>query len=155
MKNGSALAMLAGGGLVVGAIDALYAIVFWVPRGGRPIRIFQSIAAGLLGPAAFEGGASTAALGVALHFFIAFSIVAVYWWIGRRVPLLFRRFLVCGAVYGLGVYLVMNYVVVPLSAAKQGRFLLSWVVWSIIVHVLLIGIPAAFFARVAWMKGKD
>lgn len=145
-------AILLGGGLVVGSIDALYAIVFWVPRGGRPIRIFQSIAAGLLGRSAFEGGVPTALLGVVLHYFIAFAIVFVYWWMAGRVDLLLRRYLLCGAIYGLIVYAVMNYVVIPLSAARQGRFLLSWFIWSVIVHALLIGVPAAVFARMARLR---
>jgi len=37
-------------------------------------RILQSVAAGLLGDASFEGGAATAALGLALHFLIATSM---------------------------------------------------------------------------------
>jgi hypothetical protein len=43
----------------------------------------------------------------------------------------------------------MNYIVIPLSATTRPRFLLSWVVWSLIVHAFLIGVPAAFFARAA------
>jgi hypothetical protein len=41
----------------------------------------------------------------------------------------------------------MNYVVVPLSAARGGSKLLLWIVCSIVVHVLFVGIPAALFAR--------
>jgi hypothetical protein len=59
------------------------------------------------------------------------------------------RPIVCGALYGVGVYGVMNYVVIPLSKAKPGKFLLSWVVCSIVVHALLISVPAALFARAA------
>src|SRR5262245_41350424 len=67
------------GGLVVGALDALDAIVFFGFRGATPTRIFQSIAAGLLGRASFQGGMRAALLGVAIHFFIAFCIVATYY----------------------------------------------------------------------------
>ena len=57
------------GTLVVGALDLIDAIVFFGLRGVRPIRTFQSIAAGLLGRAAFQGGLATALLGAFLHFF--------------------------------------------------------------------------------------
>jgi hypothetical protein len=58
------------GGLVAGAFDIVYACAFWWWKAGEPPpRIFQSVAAGLLGPASFEGGAATAALGLGLHFF--------------------------------------------------------------------------------------
>jgi hypothetical protein len=143
------LTTLLSGGLFVGSIDALYAIAFWVPRGAKPVRIFQSIAAGLLGRASFEGGTRTAWLGLVLHYFIATMIVVVYWVASKRLNVLLRRPVICGALYGLVVYAVMNYVVIPLSATSRPRFLLSWVVCSIVVHALFIGIPAAFFARMA------
>ena len=73
----------------------------------------------------------------------------MYWLASRLWPVLMRRPIVCGALYGIGVYLVMNYVVIPLSATSRPRFLLSWVVCSLIVHAFLIGVPAAFFARTA------
>jgi len=134
------------GGLVVGTLDITYAIAFWVPRGAKVIRIFQSVAAGLLGPDSFQGGLPTALLGAALHYFIALAIVTVYWAAARSIPILVRHPIVCGALYGAGVYGVMNYVVIPLSNAKRGKFLLSWVVCSVIVHAFLIGVPAALFA---------
>ncbi|HEX8616657.1 MAG TPA: hypothetical protein VF911_03630 [Thermoanaerobaculia bacterium] len=148
MQARSPFAVLLGGGILVGSIDALFAIVFWVPRGATPTRIFQSIAAGLLGRGAFEGGAATVALGVALHYFIALAIVVVYWWLSGRFDVLLRRYILCGAIYGLGVYAVMNYLVIPLSASAPSRFNLAWVVSGVIVHALLIGIPAAACARV-------
>ena len=75
----STRAALLFGTLTVGTLDILDAIVFFGIRNHvAPIRIFQSIAAGLLGRAAFSGGIRTALLGALLHYFIAFSIVAVF-----------------------------------------------------------------------------
>ena len=143
-------AWIVAGALVIGTLDAAYAIIFWGPRGVAPIRIFQSIAAGLLGrTAAMSGGLRTEALGVALHYFISLGIVVVYWIASRYLPLLTQRPILCGAIYGVLVYLFMNYVVIPLSATSRSRFLLSWVVCSVIVHALLIGVPAALVARKA------
>src|SRR5258707_3463353 len=83
------LKMLIIGGLVVGALDFLDAVVFFGLRSGTtPVRIGQSIAAGLQGRAAFSGGLPSAAPGVLLHFFIAFVIVAVYYFAAPAMPLL-------------------------------------------------------------------
>jgi hypothetical protein len=79
------------GTLAVGALDAIDAIVFFGLRGVTPIRIAHSIAAGVLGRAAFQGGLATALLGLCLHFFIAFIIVAVFYLASRRVPALTRH----------------------------------------------------------------
>jgi ribose/xylose/arabinose/galactoside ABC-type transport system permease subunit len=66
------LAYVLAGGLIAGTLDILYAYTFWTMKSQIPAqRIFQDVAAGLLGEASFQGGWSTAALGVALHFLIA------------------------------------------------------------------------------------
>jgi len=136
------------GGLVAGTFDIAYACIFWALKRGVPAtRIFQSVAAGLLGQASFAGGARTAALGLVLHYFIALSMSIAYYLVARRWGLLRRRPVLCGAGYGLLLYGVMNYIVVPLSAAGPGSKDPLWIALSIAVHVVLIGVPIALFTR--------
>jgi uncharacterized membrane protein YagU involved in acid resistance len=142
------LGFVLAGGLVAGTLDIAYACIFWsLKRDVPPQRILQSVAAGLLGDASFEGGGATAALGLGVHFLIALSMSVVYYLAARRWPLLLQRAVACGAAYGLLLYVVMNYVVVPLSAAGRGSKDPLWITLSIAVHVLLIGIPIALFTR--------
>lgn len=141
-------AFVLAGGLVAGTLDIVYACAFWASKAGVPARrILQSVASGLLGRTSFEGGAATAALGLALHFLIATSMSAAYYLVAHRWPLLRRRPVLGGGAYGLILYGVMNHVVVPLSAAGPGSKDPLWIALSIAVHVLLIGIPIALFAR--------
>ena len=142
-------ASIVKGGLVVGSLDIAYAIIFSAFRGFGPVRILQSVAAGLLGRDSFQGGLPTAALGLALHYFIAFTIVIVYWFASRYLPILTAHPVICGAIYGLGVYFFMNYVVIPLSKANRSRFFLLLFICNLLVHAFLIGVPAALFARMA------
>ena len=135
------------GTLAVGVLDLLDALVFFGLRGVPPIRILQSIASGLLGAAAYRGGAATAALGTLLHFLIAFAIVAVYHLASRRWPFLARRPWLWGPLYGLAVYLVMNLAVVPLSAAVVGPKTLPVVVNGVLIHLFGVGLPSALSAR--------
>ena len=146
MTSGKALAL---GTLAVGTLDILDALIFFGLRGVRPIRIFQAIAAGLLGRSSFEGGLATALLGGVLHYFITFSIVGVYFLASPRAPVLTRRAVALGMLYGIIVYFVMSYVVIPLSAANQGAFSLPVFVNGILIHALGVGLPAALFARAA------
>ena len=138
------------GTLAVGVLDILDAIVFFGLRGAQPVRILQSIAAGLLGRAAFAGGWRTAALGLALHFFIAFMIVLVFLVASRRLRLLTRHPVITGLIYGIAVYLVMTFVVVPASAAG-GRGLPAWpvAVNGVLIHMFGVGLPASLAARAA------
>jgi hypothetical protein len=136
------------GGLVVGVLDGLFALIFYgLILGGRPLRIFQSVAAGVLGKASFEGGVRTFLLGVLLHFVVACCIAAVYYVASLMLPLLLQRAAACGLIYGMLVHLVMNYVVIPLSAAAPGRFSLSTFLPAFIAHALLVGLPVALIAR--------
>ena len=137
------------GTLAVGILDLLDAVVFFGLRGVQPIRIFQSIASGLLGRAAFSGGMASAVLGIALHFFIAFLIVAVFFLASTRLPALVRAPILSGLIYGIGAYIVMQYIVIPLSAAGTGRF--SWPVFvnGVLIHMFGVGLPASLAARAA------
>jgi hypothetical protein len=143
---------LAASALLAGALDITYAIVFSYLRSGvAPTRILQSVASGALGRAAYDGGAPVAALGLALHFLIAFIITAIYFAVASRQAWLTRRPLVTGALYGLVVYLVMNLVVIPLSAiGTRPHPATITMVTGILVHMFFIGVPIAFGARRAF-----
>lgn len=134
------------GALTVGILDGLYAVTAAGLRGIGPERVFQAIAAGLLGRDAFRGGFETASLGLALHFFIALMVVVVYYAASTRLAFLHRQPLLYGPVYGVLVYAVMNLVVIPLSAAGGGRRSLAQVLGGLTIHVLGVGLPAAWFA---------
>ncbi|MCC7125739.1 MAG: hypothetical protein IT178_12885 [Acidobacteria bacterium] len=140
-------------GIVAGAIDIIYAWVFWWLRAGLGFgQILQSVAAGLLGEAARVGGAQTAALGFVLHFLIALTVAFVYATAARRWPALVRRPWLWGAVYGVGVYAVMNGIVLPLSNAGPPAAVPLWIGLTIVVHAVGIGIPSALGARAALQR---
>src|SRR6266516_3297176 len=106
------------GGLIVGALDLIYAILVYSPQ--KPIRIPQTIASGVLGMKSYSGGAYTAALGVVLHFVIALGAATVYYLASRKLSFLNHHVFVCGLMYGALVYLFMHLVVLPLSAVPTG-----------------------------------
>ena len=134
------------GTLTVAFLDGLYAVIIFRMRGVGADRVFQGIAAGLLGRDAFRGGLTTAALGLALHVFIALVVVVVYYMASARIGVLRNRPLVCGPVYGILVYAVMNLIVIPLSAGGGGRYSLWPVLGGLMIHVVGVGLPAAWVA---------
>jgi len=143
------------GGLVAGTFDITYACTFWwLKRGVLPTRVFQSVASGLLGDASFTGGWRTALLGLALHYSIATSMAVTYYLLARKWSELWQRPWVYGPLYGVLLYGIMSYIVVPLSAANPGSRNLVWVLLSIAVHAFLIGTPCALFARRAMLVSQ-
>jgi uncharacterized membrane protein YagU involved in acid resistance len=106
-------------GLMIGTADLiLYNWLVTSVLGGVPlISLYQYIASGALGESAFTGGIATALLGVLFHYLISIVIAGVFILSVDRLPLL-RRYIIPGSLlYGFGVFIVMNLIVTPLSAA--------------------------------------
>jgi uncharacterized membrane protein YagU involved in acid resistance len=146
----SAARAILWGGLIAGAIDITYACVFsYLRRAVPPGQILQSVASGALGKSAFDGGTTTAALGLLFHFLIALIWATVYYLASRKLRVLARVPYVCGVVYGLLIFAVMNYAVIPLSAAPFGAPPPSSPAFSVglLVHMLGIGLPIALATR--------
>lgn len=139
-RNG--LKAIAVGGLLAGILDLTQAFILfgW--------RVPLVVAGGLLGRQAMRGGPWTYALGVFLHFFIALSVATIYYLASRRLSFLQEHPLVCGLFYGMAVELVMNLIVLPLSALHaRGPYKLHDLLQGLIVHMFLIGLPISFSIR--------
>jgi hypothetical protein len=135
------------GGLACGVLDITQAFIAWGLMGVKPISILHSVASGLLGPKAFQGGIQTAVLGMVLHFFIAFSAATVYYVASRWLTFMTRQAVLSGLLYGEAVFLFMHFVVVPLSAAPKGHFSMATLVTGPIGHMFLVGLPIALSVR--------
>lgn len=137
-------------GLIAGILDLTGAcVVSWLRAGVTPVRVFQSVASGVYGAASSQGGAKTAVLGVVFHFIIATTWAAVYYLASRRLPFLLDQPLISGFLYGVLVYLFMNFVVIPLSAIPRRTtpVPLSSRLIGLSIIILCIGLPIAFIVR--------
>jgi hypothetical protein len=155
VRRGFAVPAIVAGGTIAGSFDITYAIVFSGLRGVPAIRVLQSVAGGLLGTAAYDGGIGTAALGLLLHFSIAFSWAAIFYAASRRLPFLTERAAVAGPLFGIVIYLVMYFAVIPLSAyPRKVTYTPLNVAINLFVHMFLIGMPIALAARWAETGAK-
>ena len=137
------------GGLIAGTLDISYACIYsYAMRGTSPVRILQSVASGALGANAFTGGTKTAALGLGFHFSIAFIAAAVYYLASRQFQFLVSQAIICGILYGVCVYLVMNLVVLPLSAISF-KMSYPWpaLIGGLLRHMFGIGLPISLAVR--------
>jgi hypothetical protein len=143
----SAYRAILWGGLSCGILDIAAAFVTWGLRGVSPIRVLQAIAAGLLGRGSFEGGLATAMLGLLCHFVIAFGAATVYYAASRKLRFMVDRAVVAGALYGIAVWLFMQFVVIPLSAIDMPRLTAGGVAIGLVIHMLFVGLPIALAVR--------
>ena len=149
MNKPRALQAIFWGGLIAGALDITAACVYsWVRANVSPIRVFQSVAAGLLGSASYTGGAKTAALGLALHFLIATTATALFYFASRKLKFMIEQPIIWGPVYGVLVYLFMNFVVLPQSNfPMRGVPTLSSRVINMAIIMFCVGLPIALVVR--------
>jgi uncharacterized membrane protein YagU involved in acid resistance len=132
------------GGLIAGTLDIGAAALI---NGRSPLVILLVIASGLLGKASFQGGLPAVALGLVLQWLMSLVIAAIYVLVSNRIPVLKRHWIAGGLAYGVGVFVVMNYVVVPLSEIGRIPQFTSWTFGANLVAMLGFGLLIAFFAR--------
>ena len=130
-------------GLAGGALDLLFAFLYYGHQGAGPGVILRSIASGILGADAFRAGAWVLPLGAALHFLIAVCAAFVYYLASPSFPVLVRRPVACGAAFGVAVYVFMHQLVLPLSRVHHRVMPLADVIGELFSHIFLFGIVIA------------
>ena len=143
-KSRGALGGILLGGIVAGTIDIGAACLI---TGRSVVFILHTIAGGLLAKAAYSGGTRTALLGLALQELMGVIIAAIYVAASRMMPLLRRRWIAGGLAYGVVIFFVMNYVVVPLSAWKHVPHFTAAKFLANMAAMLLFGLIVAYFGR--------
>jgi uncharacterized membrane protein YagU involved in acid resistance len=132
------------GGLIAGTVDIGAACLI---NSAAPAVILQVIASGLIGKSAFQGGSNTVVLGLLLQWAMSIIIAAIFVAAARWRPVLSRRWIGAGLAYGVAIYFVMNYVVLPLSAIGHApRFRIVHFVEDM-AAMLIFGLIVAFPAR--------
>ena len=143
------------GGLICGVLDISSAFFFaWSLRKIPPARVLQGIAEAVLGPASHRGGAASAALGLLMHFSIAFFWTAVFYLLSRRFPVLTKWAVPAGLVYGAVVWIVMYRVVIPLVPILNSLYLTEFdrsiprlTLRQLLIHLVCVGLPIALSVR--------
>jgi len=148
------LLRLARAGLVTGVTDALFssALAAFV-YGSGVTRLWQGVASVLLGPAAFDGGARTAAIGLAMHFGVAFGWSAVFLalylssvWLREAVASPYGV-LAVATVYGPIVWMVMSLAIIPLFTHRAPAINIRWWV-QLVGHIPAVALPIV--AMIGW-----
>lgn len=102
-------------GLVAGTLDISENIIFNAFRHITMKQIFQYIASGLIDGKSFTMGSASVALGVGIHYCIAMTWTIIFFLLSRKLLFLIRHAAISGIVYGGIVYIIMNFVVLPLT----------------------------------------
>jgi uncharacterized membrane protein len=144
-------------GLVAGTLDITENLVFNQLRGITPWKVFQYIASGLIGREAFQSGWASALLGVALHYVIALIWTGVFYVVARKFAIVMRRPVWSGLLYGGVVYLIMNFIVVPLSGVPHPLRPITLVsrINAVLALLLCIGLAISLLMRRTLFQARN
>lgn len=134
-------------GLLVGGLDILAALVRqYIKTGKSPVGVLKFIASGVFGKTAFTSGDIMIFVGFVLHFVIAMLFTLFFFWLVRKLPILLTYKVITGIVYGIFIWCVMQFMVLPLSNTTKLPFAVKDAIISMSILVVCIGLPLAFIA---------
>jgi uncharacterized membrane protein YagU involved in acid resistance len=135
-------------GLVSGVLDGIAAsVVFNIKLGLNPGQVMQYIASAVYGSDAFKGGIYTIIIGILLHFIIAFIAAAIFLYAYPKIKILRRDIIITGLVFGLGIWLFMNFLIIPLTKIQPAPFDVMAALISASWHMVLVGLPIALIVK--------
>lgn len=139
-------------GLIAGTLDITAAVLV----SGASLRtVLQYIASAAFGrETAFSGGLWMALVGLLFHYIIAYSWTAFYFFIYPKIRILSRSWILSGLLYGVVVWIVMNLVVVPLTAIPSRPFNPTQALIGCVVLMVAIGLPVSFLAHRYYLKRR-
>lgn len=136
-------------GLVAGTLDLSGAITLYAVILDRvtATRLLQSIASGVFGKRAYEGGVGMVICGVVFHYIIAFSFTIGYFLVYPYMPFLRKQRIISGILYGIFVWAFMNLLVLPLVMGRTPPLTFISIVRAAGLLICFIGIPVSLIAH--------
>ena len=158
-KSSSPLKTVLWSGLIAGILDAIAGvIVYYFYFDLNPLQVLQFIAAGVYGPTAINGGVLMILAGAFFHFLIAYVVAIIYFFAHSVIDIFRTNTIITGLLYGLGIWLVMNLLVLPMSHIPKAPFDTGLALIGIVWHMVLVGLPIAlitsnYLPRKSMMEG--
>jgi uncharacterized membrane protein YagU involved in acid resistance len=140
---------------VSGSLDLLSAFVFSAVEGVGPVRVLQSVAAGPFGDPMLQTSSVPVALaGLIVHYALMTVMVTLFVLAALKLPVILRRPLLWGTLYGFAIYLVMYWIVLPLRWPELFPKTALWDVGNALFsHLVCVGLPMGFVVSRALKRG--
>jgi hypothetical protein len=131
---------------VSGTLDILSAFFFGGMAGVGPGRILRYVASGPFGDSMRDGGLGAAAVGLGVHYSLMTIMALLYFTLAGRFDFMRRQWSISGALYGIAIYLVMYWLVVPTRFGTHPKTELWSIGNALFSHIICVGLPMAFIA---------
>lgn len=131
---------------VSGTLDILSAFFFGGLAGVGPGPILRYVASGPFGDSMREGGLGATAIGLGVHYALMAIMVSLFFLVASHIDLVRRKWVLSGPLYGILIYLVMYWIVVPARFGTVPKTDLWSVGNALFSHIVCVGLPMAFIA---------
>ena len=145
--NDDALSRVARAGILTGVTDGLFSSVLSVAFYNSTVqRLFQGVASTLLGAGAFGGGNLTFAIGVLMHFGVAFGWSVVFLLIVKRARWICNLLnspygvVKVASLYGPFIWMVMSLLVIPGFTGRSPNITARWWI-QLLGHIPFVAVP--------------
>ena len=142
LKTNTVVQTVFWSGLIAGILDSIAGvIVYFIYFKLNPLQVLQFIASGVYGPSSIDGGVLMIVVGLFFHFVIAYVVAIIYFYAYPKISVLSKYKVASGLIFGLGTWLVMTLLILPVTNVPKGPFDGGLAVIGIIWHMVLVGLP--------------
>src|SRR5512139_1933427 len=134
---------------VAALLDIIAAYISsYIKNGHFAAKMFHYIAGGALGlERSMTGGAGVVLLGIFFHCFIAFAFTLVFFLAYPKLRFLSYNKFLSALLLGIFIVVVMNAIVLPLSALPPAKFDLQGKLVAVCVLSVAVGLPNSIAAE--------
>jgi hypothetical protein len=136
--------------IIAGTLDALAAT--FILAKGNWAGVFKYVASAVYGKAAFTGGTGIALQGLIMHYIIALTFTAFYFFIYPYTNFLHKSVALNAVVFGAFVFVVMNLGIVPITKIGFKGMSMVSVVVNLLILIVCIALPVTYMASKYYAK---
>ncbi len=141
-------------GLIAGTLDITCALLqFYIRTGKNPVLVLKFVASGVFGKAtAYSGDAMMPLWGLIFHYAIAFIWTIIFFIACSKIRLLLKNWIASAVLYGIFVWAIMAFIVVPLSNTPKIPFNPVQATIGALILVAAIGLPVSCIANTYYIR---
>lgn len=132
-------------GLLAGTLDiSIASLQFFLRTEKNPVIVLKYIASAVFGRTiAYADGALMPLLGLLFHYIIAFGWTILFFYTCRKLTVLWKYPIPAGLLYGIFVWTMMKFAVLPLTKVAPIPFDLAQAAIAAGILIVAIGLPVS------------
>jgi hypothetical protein len=134
--------------LIVGSLDIILACSnFYLRTQKNPVLVLQYVASAVFGKSAYTDNTIMPLIGLLFHYIIAFIWVTIFFLLYPKLISFTKNSIVTGLLYAMVIWLVMNFLVLPLTLVSKPSLNFTQALIGAIILMIAIGLPLGLIMK--------